>query len=269
MNNLIVRAIAGLIFSALVICSAWLGPVALGILFLCFAMAGLYEYYRMGMAGRHSNAHIWTGLIAGLFLYLLLTLYFNDTIELKWLWLFPIIVVLILSAELIKPDNRAAINLGIVAFGWLYVVIPFALVNLLAFSSGVFDYELPIGYFLILWVNDSGAYLFGRMLGRTKLYPKVSPNKTWEGLIGGILCAFLIGYLLSLIFMSLHWQQWIFISLIISLFANAGDLFESHLKRTAGVKDSGNVIPGHGGVLDRFDGLFFSLPVVVAYIHLV
>ena len=139
----------------------------------------------------------------------------------------------------------------------------------LANVTGSFDYQAPLGFFVILWINDSGAYFSGRAFGKHKLYPAISPNKTWEGLIGGMLLSLIAGAVISHWFDSLSLSQWLVVSAIIAVLANVGDLFESHLKRIAGVKDSGQLIPGHGGSLDRFDGLLIALPVVYVYLHFI
>jgi phosphatidate cytidylyltransferase len=128
---------------------------------------------------------------------------------------------------------------------------------------------LPIGFFFILWANDTAAYFVGRFLGKNKLYEKVSPNKTWEGLFGGVAFAIFFGWLFAKYVDVLPSSQWMWIAAIIAVFGNLGDLFESHLKRSYGVKDSGKIIPGHGGVLDRFDGLLLALPLVIFYIKFI
>lgn len=266
MNNLVIRALAGFVFSVLVICSAWLGPLALGLLFLIFSTIGLYEFYSLNREKQHLKSFKWTGLAFGVIIYLLLCFLFNGFMDAKYLWLIAVLGVTMLCLQLVKLEASMIANVAVTWFGWIYVILPFALINLLANITGEFSYELPVGFFLILWANDSGAYLIGKYVGRTKLYEKVSPNKTWEGLFGGIVFAFATAYILSQYFISIPWNQWIMISLIISIFGNLGDLFESQLKRTMGVKDSGNIIPGHGGVLDRFDGLLFSLPIVLFYL---
>jgi phosphatidate cytidylyltransferase len=142
------------------------------------------------------------------------------------------------------------------------------MINLLPVVSGYYEWSLPVGYFLILWANDTGAYFIGKKFGKNKLYQQVSPNKTWEGLIGGVLLAVAVAILISQYFTVTDMQHWIVVGLIVGVFGNLGDLFESHLKRNYHVKDSGSIIPGHGGVLDRFDGLLISLPVVIAYFKL-
>jgi phosphatidate cytidylyltransferase len=121
----------------------------------------------------------------------------------------------------------------------------------------------------MLWANDTGAYLVGSKLGRTKLFERHSPKKTWEGLIGGIIITGIAAYIISIYFTELTVDQWIWIGLLISCFGTTGDLIESMFKRSIDVKDSGGILPGHGGLLDRFDGLLLAAPVVYAYLYFV
>lgn len=268
MNNLVIRSIAGIIFSVVVICSALLGELALGILFLVFSSIGLYEFYTITSEGAKSATVKWLGFLIGIALYLVLFFVFTDTIEVKYLWIFAALFSLLCCALLMRIEQKQMVNLAFTIMGLLYVVIPFSLVNLLAHIDGQFNYEWPVGFFLILWANDSGAYFIGKFYGRTKLYEKVSPNKTWEGLFGGIAFAFAVAWALSHFFDTVPLNQWLVVSVIISIFGNLGDLFESMLKRRFNVKDSGSIMPGHGGALDRFDGLLIAMPVVICYLIL-
>lgn len=269
MNNTVVRALAGFVFCSMVIGAALLGQLTFGLLFLFFAGVGLYEMYEL-LKHKHSHAPRWfAGMSVGILLYLALFLIATETITSTWLWVFAPLIATIFCLELIKLDFEAVTHLALTAFGWLYVIVPLGLVNFLGVINGSYEYEIPIGFFLILWINDTGAYCAGKLLGRHKLYEKVSPNKTWEGLIGGIVFAFVLAYILSFYFIVLTLPQWMMVAFIISVFGNLGDLFESHLKRSFAVKDSGHLIPGHGGVLDRFDGLLLSLPVLICYFKII
>lgn len=266
MSNLFIRAIAGIVFSSLVIGSILLGPWALGALFFFFAMVGLIEFYQMVSIKSNDQPRTIFGFVLGVGLYVMVMFLAMDKIESWYFWLLAPIVILLYIAELIHLDKRAVDHVATTIMGLIYVVIPFSMINSLAFVQGEFNFELPLGFFIILWGNDTAAYFTGRLVGRTKLYEKVSPNKTWEGLIGGVSIAVAGGWVLSHYFDSLSATQWMIISAIIAIFGNLGDLFESHLKRSYGVKDSGNIIPGHGGVLDRFDGLLLALPIVIFYL---
>jgi phosphatidate cytidylyltransferase len=268
-SNLTVRAIAGLIFGVLVIGSAFLGPYALGAVFFFFALVGLIEFYDMVSMDSAEKPRKMFGYILGLGLYIMIMFYAMEIIESWTFWLLAPIVILLYSAELVHLDKRAVDHVSTTVMGLIYVVVPFAMINLLAFSQGEFEPMLPIGFFFILWANDTAAYFVGRFLGRNKLYEKVSPNKTWEGLFGGIAFAIFFGWIFAKYVDVLPSSQWMWIAAIIAVFGNLGDLFESHLKRSYGVKDSGKIIPGHGGVLDRFDGLLLALPLVIFYLKFI
>jgi phosphatidate cytidylyltransferase len=218
---------------------------------------------------QHTKPRKWSGIVLGIVGYIFLFFYYSGHIQSSTLWILAALTFIFFCTELIRLDQNVMTDLSTTLMGWIYVIFPFALVNKLANITGEFNYELPIGFFLILWANDSGAYFIGKYLGKTKLYEKVSPNKTWEGLFGGFVFAFIVAYFVSQYFHSANLQVWIIISLIISIFGNLGDLFESQFKRSVGAKDSGNFIPGHGGVLDRFDGLLIALPITIGYLALV
>jgi len=270
LSNLAKRILAGLVFIAAVMGAAIAGPLVLGLLFLFFAAVGLYELYEMERRDK-TIAPRWSGgMSTGVFIYLLLFLSANESIEREWMWALILPIAVMFCIELFrKGEPKNLSSLALTTFGWIYVIAPLAMINFLGHVTGEYDYEIIIGYFLILWANDSGAYGVGRLIGRTKLFERVSPNKTWEGLLGGIALSIGVAWLLSRYFESLTLKDWIAVSLIVGVFANLGDLFESHIKRIFGVKDSGNIIPGHGGVLDRFDGLLLSLPVVIAYFKII
>lgn len=268
LNNLVIRSIAGIIFSAVVICSALLGELALGILFLVFASIGLFEFYTITSEASRIPSVNWLGLLMGIALYLVLFFTFTGMMDAKYLWVFALLFSFLCCWILLRVEQKQLFHLAFTITGLIYVILPFSMVNLLAHIDGNFNYEWPVGFFLILWANDSGAYFVGKFLGKNKLYEKVSPNKTWEGLFGGIAFAFLVGWMLSMIFLTVPLKHWLIVSLIISIFGNLGDLFESMIKRRFNVKDSGSIMPGHGGALDRFDGLLIAMPVVICYLIL-
>ncbi len=266
MSNLFTRSIAGIVFSLAVVGATILGQLALGILFLFFAVVGLYETYELAQHKETNEPRWFAGMFVGIIIYLLAFLTLTHSIETKWLWILAFLIPIMFCLELIRLDSSTLSKLSVTFFGWIYVILPFAMVNAIPLINGFYEYEIPLGFFVILWANDTGAYFVGKFFGKRKLYPEVSPNKTWEGLFGGIILSFLVGYLMSCNFEALAMHEWIMMSLIVSIFGNLGDLFESQLKRSFHIKDSGKLIPGHGGVLDRFDGLLIALPVLLAYL---
>ena len=185
---------------------------------------------------------------------------------------------MIVALELFRKNETPISNIAFSIMGILYVVVPFALLNFFAYGNSdntIIKIVSPnhpayllLGFFIIQWSCDTGAYLAGSTIGKTKLFPTISPNKTWEGFIGGMALSILIAYLIS-IYTNTNSIHWIGIATIVVLFGTLGDLTESQIKRSSGAKDSGSLLPGHGGFLDRFDGVLFSAPFVLAYLHIV
>jgi len=176
------------------------------------------------------------------------------------------LVFAIFIYELFSKAEDPFVNISFIVLGIFYIGIPFALLNFIAFDGSTFHHRIVFGLLVLTWVNDAGAYLVGSMVGKTPLLPRVSPNKTWEGSIGGILSSIGFGILLGYVFDELAAQHWIALAFIVAVFGSLGDLVESLLKRSVGAKDSGNILPGHGGVLDRFDAFIFAIPFVAAYL---
>ncbi|NQY66920.1 MAG: phosphatidate cytidylyltransferase, partial [Flavobacteriales bacterium] len=177
-------------------------------------------------------------------------------------------IMTLLVREIFKEKSNHFKRSSNSILGLIYVALPISLLSFLAVVNGEYEYELVLGYFLLLWANDTGAYIFGVSLGRNKLFERISAKKTWEGTIGGAITTIGVAYGIHSYTNTLTLQDWIIVSLIVVVWGSLGDLVESSFKRTIKVKDSGSILPGHGGVLDRFDGLLISLPVVVTYLYL-
>jgi phosphatidate cytidylyltransferase len=156
----------------------------------------------------------------------------------------------------------------------MYIALPFSLLNVLAFTTTPegrvsFNTLLPLSVFVFLWTNDTGAYCVGSLLGRHKLFPRVSPGKSWEGSIGGAVFVLAIAYAISYFLdgVMLTTPEWLGLGLVVVVFGTWGDLVESLFKRTLGIKDSGSILPGHGGMLDRFDSSLLAIPAAVVYLY--
>lgn len=169
--------------------------------------------------------------------------------------------------ELTTKSETPFMNVAFLVLGVLYIGVPFALLEFIAFDDDQFYANTVFGLLVMTWANDTGAYLVGSQIGKHKLLPRISPGKTIEGSIGGILTTTLVAVLLYLFFPGeMDLVHWTMLALIVAIFGSLGDLIESMLKRSVGVKDSGNILPGHGGMLDRFDAFIFLLPFAAAYI---
>lgn len=175
------------------------------------------------------------------------------------------------ASILFAKKEEVISHLGKIFLSIIYIVVPFTLIVQIPFLNASFNYinTTILGVFILIWVNDSFAFLIGKNFGKHKLLERISPNKTIEGFIGGMVFTFIASFILANQFTSLSQTQWIVIAGIVSIFGVLGDLIESMFKRQAGVKDSSNFIPGHGGFLDRFDSVIFAAPFIFIYLQLV
>jgi phosphatidate cytidylyltransferase len=190
---------------------------------------------------------------------------------------FLLLLPLMLFLSLFSGSGSPIVNVSLSFFGILYIAVPFSLWSLTVLKEE-FVYDLGnrieytphylLGFFFLVWSNDTFAYLVGKPLGRTKLFERISPKKTWEGFIGGVVLTQGVAYILSIYFTELPLRDWMVIGAIVSVFGTLGDLVESMFKRSLNVKDSGGILPGHGGILDRFDGVLLASPFVVTYLLL-
>jgi phosphatidate cytidylyltransferase len=165
-------------------------------------------------------------------------------------------------------DNKPFTSIAYTFLGIIYVVIPFSLLHVIAFLDGRYNHEIVIGILLLTWASDTGGYFAGTRFGRTKLFERISPMKSWEGFLGGFTFTVLIAVLASMAFPVLPWWKWLGCGIITSIAGTYGDLVESLFKRSIQIKDSGSMLPGHGGFLDRFDAMLLSLPFVAAFLKI-
>lgn len=211
----------------------------------------------------------WFGTFCGVFIFTLSFLIEYGKISYVFYYLiFPIVSCLYMIKLYKKFERKPFTNIAYTFLGILYIAVPFSLLNIAVFEEGHYNFEIILGCLLILWASDTGAYFAGTFFGKRKLFERISPKKTWEGFFGGAVLALIFAYGLSWYFHTYDLVQWLMIGLIIIVGGTFGDLVESLLKRSIEIKDSGNSIPGHGGFLDRFDGLLISAPFILAYLKI-
>lgn len=271
MKNLVVRTLSGAVLAAVMLGAILWSWGSFGLLLLVLLIGGMYETYRLGARCGAAPQYV-LGMLTGAALLaanFLSFAGFQFSVVYVAGAVFLLLLFAIFVAELFRAKANPAANLGLTLLGVVYVALP---LSLLGYFPGLAEawWERGAVFFfvLIIWANDVFAYLVGMTLGRHRLCERLSPKKTWEGFLGGIAGAVLMGVVASRVLEAGVWL-WVGLALVASVAGVAGDLTESMFKRAAGVKDSGAVIPGHGGFLDRFDALLLSAPFVFVYLVLV
>ena len=273
-NNFIQRTITGIIFVAVLIGGILGGPMSFSVLFAIITALTIYEFGTI--AGKQEGIRINRIItaLAGAFLFLgfayIGVVPGHNEILIPYLFL---IIYLTVSELYLKRKNPLH-NIAYTMMSQMYIALPFALLNVLAFHSSltgsISEYNpiLPLSIFIFTWINDTGAYCSGMLLGKHKLFERISPKKSWEGSIGGGVFSIIAAIVMAHYFPFLSLGAWIGLGLTVVVFGTWGDLTESLLKRTLGIKDSGNILPGHGGMLDRFDSTLMAVPASVVYLYL-
>ena len=277
MKNFIVRTITGIIFVAAIVAS-FLRPEAMVLLFSIITGLTIWEFTGLVNERENVNVNRFISTVAGVYFFFAMTYFCSDLYggAAKSVVFIPYLVTILylLIAELYLKHPDPIQDWAYTMLSQMYIALPFSMLNVLAFTAtnnGVvtFNTLLPLSIFVFLWVNDSGAYCVGSLLGRHKLFPRISPGKSWEGSVGGavfvLAAAYAISYFLDDRMLTL--PQWLGLGLIVVVFGTWGDLIESLFKRTLGIKDSGTILPGHGGMLDRFDSSLLAIPAAVIYLY--
>jgi len=269
MNNFFTRAITGTVYVAVLICSVlFFQPYAFAVLMLALVIIGVNEFYTLLPAEKYQPNRI-LGIAFSIILFGITFLYSINQVPAKYFWLLLPVSSLVFLTELFRKKEAPFQNIALTLLAIIYIALPFSLLYQSGFlaNRGVagFNYQFILGFFFLLWTSDTGAYLVGISIGKHPMFPRVSPKKSWEGLAGGVFLTMAVAHVISLYFHSLSRTDWLVIAVIIAIFGVLGDLIESLLKRSLQVKDSGNILPGHGGILDRFDSVIFSIPLIFAY----
>ena len=277
MMTLIKRIFSGVIYIALIVTAILLldnSPVVYLLVFPLLIVLGIGELITMA---KDDATQSWLvniiDMLGGVGIFVALYLHYEGTtIQSRALWLLPIAFYLLLRTivQLYRPRQNAVHSMERSFFSLGYVALPVAMLN------GIMSITAPrllLGLFIFIWLYDTGAYCVGMLLGRHRLFERISPKKSWEGVIGGVvLCvagAYATYYWFDEFFQVPDLTTWVGMSVVVAVFATFGDLVESLIKRTVGVKDSGNILPGHGGILDRIDSLLLVVPAVFIYLMLI
>lgn len=269
MKNLIKRAITGVVFVAIMLLGLSINQYFFVSIFGIFLLLSHFEFYRLiGTSGYRPNMLASTML--GMVLFVVSYLVASKNIDSDVFFTLPFFIVLFFVIELYRDKKNTLKDTYTSLAAVVYIAVPFSMLNFIIFDhAGNFSSWITIGIFLMIWGYDTFAFIGGVLIGKHKLMKRLSPKKTWEGLVIGGAFALLLSYFLTKYVGEISIEAWMGIALIIVSFGTLGDLFESKLKRTLHVKDSGKFLPGHGGLLDRFDTLLFVAPVVLAWLYIV
>ncbi|WP_290508648.1 phosphatidate cytidylyltransferase [Alistipes sp.] len=273
MKNLVIRSLSGAVLGVVVLGAILWSQWSFGALLLVLSLAGMHEFYALCERRGEAPQRV-LGLLSGALLFALNFAFVSDDIRIlgpaghafgSGMAFLLLLMPLLFVCELYRKRENPAANIAVTLLGVVYVALPFSLLLYLPIlSTDAWTPWVVVAYVAIIWVNDVCAYLVGMTVGRRKLFERLSPKKSWEGFFGGLAGAvgagLAAGHLLGA-----SLAAWAGLALVAAVVAVAGDLAESMFKRAAGVKDSGSLIPGHGGVLDRFDAMLLSAPFVFVY----
>ncbi len=287
-SNLLIRTLTGIVFVLVLVGCILYGPQTFVALFAVVSAMSVWEFCTI--LNRHANTRInrFMTTVAAVYLFFAVFAFNLNVTDSNIFIPYLLLLIYLMVSELYKAHQLDIQNVAFTMMAQLYVALPFALLNVLSFvfahanDQGIYP-STPVAYiwiyvlsiFIFLWSSDTGAYCVGSMFGRHRLFPRLSPKKSWEGSIGGavlaliasqVIASFEFGEVFVIVNPWLNRLAWAGLALVVVVFGTWGDLFESMLKRRLGIKDSGNILPGHGGMLDRFDSALMAIPAAVIYI---
>ena len=283
MSNFVTRTITGVLF-VLIILTCFLRPLSMTLLFALVTGMTIWEFTGLVNQRENVNVNRFICTAAGVFLFIAMTGYCSELTPSSVFIPYLLTVIYLFCSGLFTRNEDPIHDWAYAMMSQMYIALPFSCLAILAFRSYadtmvVYNMLLPVSIFVFLWTNDTGAYCTGSLLGRHKLFPRVSPGKSWEGSVGGAVFVLAMAVLMSYLDdngllasfgcmpTGLNVIEWMGLGLTVVVFGTLGDLVESLFKRTLGIKDSGNILPGHGGMLDRFDSSLMAIPAAVVYIY--
>jgi len=267
LSNMQQRIITGVIGATIMMSGIYYNAYSFGALFLAITVLAQIEFYRLARVDKHTPL-MFLGTLIGAVLFIITFGYLNHLWGgIYFLILFPL-CTLVYFTKLYQKEEKPFTQIAYTFLGVLYVALPFSLFEYVAFVNDSYEWQMVAGSLFLLWASDSGAYFAGTWFGKTKLFPRISPKKSWEGSLGGLITSLLVAYVLTIYFTNIAPYKWFIMSSLIVVAGTYGDLVESMLKRSIDIKDSGSILPGHGGFLDRFDGLLLSTPYISTFLVL-
>jgi phosphatidate cytidylyltransferase len=271
MKSFIVRALTGIVFVGTLLAAMLYNNISFSILFAIVTGLAVNEFCNIIHEYKKTTFSTLLSVLGGVYLFFIFfavtNLQVTDVTIISLPYIFLIVYMFV--RELYRTEGGALDNFAYFALSQVYAALPFAMLNITATFGGEYNYILPLAIFIFLWSNDSGAYCIGCLFGKHKMFERISPKKTWEGFAGGAAVALIAGYVMSLYFDILNTWQWMVMAALVVAAGTLGDLIESCIKREAKIKDSGNILPGHGGILDRFYSTMLSVPVIVIFLSLI
>jgi len=272
MNNTVKRTLFGILFLAIMVGGLVLNKYLYGVLLLAMVIGMIWEFYTMTLGKRYLlPQYLGMALASGLMVTMFCVCAFG--VPYRYIAVNALLMIAMMVATLFEKDKSDYKDTAFLYSGILYIAMPLILSNLIVFHGGEFNGHLMLAFFIIIWASDVGAYCFGMLFGQKggkKLFPSISPKKSWAGFWGGMLLAMVAGLVLYFTtLLKLPLIHCLIMALIMHVAGVFGDLFESQWKRTFSLKDSGHVIPGHGGLMDRFDSALFAIPAGVIYMVMI
>jgi len=278
MKNFVIRTITSVLFVAVIV-TCFLRAEAMVLLFALVTGMTVWEF--CGLVSQRPNVTVnrFISTVSAVYLFVAMAGFVSGLTPSSVFIPYLVSIVYLLVAELYLKQPDPVADWAYTMLSQMYIALPLSLISVLAFhgrpdGTVAYTYSLPLSVFVFLWLNDAGAYCIGSLIGRNKLFPRISPGKSWEGCVGGALLVVAgsagVWYLteqMGLQPSGLTLMQWMGLGLVVVVFGTWGDLVESLFKRTLGIKDSGNVLPGHGGMLDRFDSTLMAMPAAVVYLY--
>ena len=268
MKNFTQRTITGLLYVAVIIASVYFHPFAFIAVLTVIMVIAMAELYKL-ITADNIEPQVVTGIGTGVVMLVSTSLFASGILPGQILSVPLLLIFLLFFFELFRRDGKTVNNLAFSLFGLIYIAFPLSLLPLLGYPKGLSEGYTPdiiLGYFILIWLYDTGAYITGSFTGKHKIMETISPGKSWEGFLSGLVISIGVAFAIAELFPILKRTDWIIIAAVSAVAGTFGDFIESGIKRNAGVKDSGSLLPGHGGMLDRIDSVLLSVPFVFIFL---